>query len=1232
MHTVNNVVVFSIDGLNFVKMRYGVKELKLLIDSGANVSLVFKENLEQNEYVNKNRKVKIRGIAGSTESLGTANLLLSVHDVEIGHDFLIVKKFSSDIDGIIGTDFLTRYASQVDYETFLFSFWYKGRQICLPLQSSHDYEEIVPARCEVIKYFPVNMKCDCVVMPEEVCNGVFVAGVVNSPKDGMIPVRLLNVNERDIRLRNYRPKVDKLTNFELCMLGKSERSIDRIERVLDSINLEGLHKEERTSIEKICAKYADVFHLEGERLTVTNVSQQNIYLRKNASPVYAKPYRLPYSQKAEIHKQVEQMLHDGIIEESKSEWSSPLLIVPKKADANGEKRWRIVVDYRLLNKLVKDDKFPLPSISEILDSLSGAKLFSHLDLSNSYYQCELNPSSRPYTAFTTDRGLFQMKRLPMGLKSSPGSFSRCLAVAMSGLNYESCFQYLDDIVVFGNNMRTHNQNLIKVLERLRATNFKLNPTKCVFMKRQMLYLGHVISSAGILPDPQKLHCIENYPVPKNGDETKRFVAFANYYRKFINHFAHITQPLNNLTRKNATFNWTTECQNAFETIKNCLMNPPILQYPDLSENNKFILRTDASGCALGAILSNGNDSPVAYASRSLNKAERNYCTIEKELLGIVWAVKHFRPYLYGRKFDIFCDHRPLVYLFGMTNPSSRLTKFRLTLEEYDFTIHYVKGSENVTADALSRIKIESSELKDINDSVVNTMFVLTRAQSKKQNKSNSEHLDTGINTSKNDRPDQPVIVELLKRPLKSIELRPISSVKFNEVRNKILGKNSSKNINENTAEYFILNNLIFEVNSQILYLNQNPRSARALDASLRDLRIICAKYKIPELCIIKTDESELLIQNLAKETGKLLNAGLRICIIKSKKVIDDYESKQLILNDFHMLASGGHAGINRMANNIKKYYFWSGMGKDIEKFVRHCDDCQRHKHSKLVKEPLSITTTASTAFQKVYLDLVGPLSPDVQENRYILTLQCELSKFVEAYPIVDKEAPTVARSFVENFILRYGIPKQVVTDQGTEFMAAIFQETCKTLDVKHLNSTAYHHETLGALENSHKNLGSYLRIQLSKHSNAWSSWIPFWCFAYNNTVHTETKYTPHELVFGRPAQLPSNIKSSIDPLYNFDNYPLELKYRLQVSWEDAKNNLIASKNIRKTRYDAGSVLINYKAGDKVLLRNNPTSKTEQLYKGPYVVVDEKSPNITLNINNKLVVVHKNRIKPYFTNK
>jgi hypothetical protein len=240
-----------------------------------------------------------------------------------------------------------------------------------------------------------------------------------------------------------------------------------------------------------------------------------------------------------------------------------------------------------------------------------------------------------------------------------------------------------------------------VFDRLRLHTLKLQPEKCTFLSKEVLYLGHVINESGVSPDPNKIQCIKNYPRPKNAKDIKSFLGLLNYYRRFVDNFAKIAKPLTFLLKKDTKFNWTDKCEDTFVELKKCLINPPLLKYPDWKKGN-FNLMTDASQFAIGAVLEQ-DDHPIAYASRTLNTAEINYSVIQKELLAIVWAVKYFRPYLYGQKFTITTDHRPLTYLFGIKDASSQLMHWRLQLSEYDYDIIYRKGSEHSNADCLSRI-------------------------------------------------------------------------------------------------------------------------------------------------------------------------------------------------------------------------------------------------------------------------------------------------------------------------------------------------------------------------------------------------------------------------------------------------------------------------------------------------------------------------------------------------
>lgn len=1211
--------------MDFVCLYVGNKKCKFLLDTGATLSIIKSHVIELNKIKSYNDNTYVNGIGGRVQAKCFVYISLRTDNgVEFRHKFYLFNNIPCEADGIIGLDFLRMYNANINLPTNQVALQYQGNNCLIKIHKrfngsieSESYLNI-PARSESIHFININKNIykDCIVSPKQLSENVFMASSVVTPRRGKIPIKILNTGETEVQIQKLNlvqeSDLDYLENYSICLFDESNKSVERVEKLLPEIKLSHLNSEDRKEIQIICAKYADIFFLEGDKLGTSNVVEQSITVKPNTKPVYTKPYRLPESSKSEINNQVQRMLEDDIIEPCNSEWNSPVLLVPKKSD--GEKKWRLVVDYRKVNDSIQDDKFPLPNINEILDSLSGSVYFSHLDLHQGFYQCSTKPECRNITSFATSTGQYQMKRLPMGLKISPSAFSRVMSIAMSGLNYEKCFIYCDDLIIFGRNRQIHNKNLADVFERLRKMNLKLNPNKCDFMKTQLLYLGHVVSAEGVLPDPEKVRVLQNYPLPKNADEVRRFVAFCNYYRKFIPSFSEITIPLNKLCRKNEPFTWTNNCQKSFETLKNKLISPPVLQYPDFSKENTFILQTDASNIAVSGILCNNDLRPVAYASRPLNKAELNYPTIQKELLAIVWSIKYFRPYLYGRKFIIRTDHKPLIYLFGMKDPSTRLLKFRLQLEEYDYTVEYTKGRDN-TADALSRVTITSEDLKSMNEKII--AMVMTRAQTSKMLKEKEIDVDSTRNPyiPVEPRSGQPRIAEILRKPSDYVELNFIQE-------NKLKKKNIT----------YSKECLAYEESTNTLYINLKYMSYFTRVEFANILSSCCNKINIKELCIIKNEENKEFIEKLLSEIeGREKWSGPRINVLRGIKKVLNEKEKICILHDYHLLPTSGHAGVRRMINNIKGKYFWTRLENDVRQYVSKCAKCQTSKYSRNTKEPMTITTTASRAFQKVFLDIVGPLDKDLDNNVYILSLQCELSKYVEAYPMQRKDTVSVARTFVNNFILRYGIPEVIATDRGSEFMSETMAEVCKLLQIEKLNSTSYHHESIGALENTHKHLAAFLRTQCDEHPETWSQWLPFWCFSFNTTVHTETKYTPYELVFGKMCILPSNLRNNVvDPLYNQDNYALELKYRLQVASKEAYKNLVISKNKRKDSWDKKCNPIQYKKGDLILIKNETGKKLDKVFNGPYIVLSENEPNVTVKIEKKVETVHKNRTKRYVT--
>jgi hypothetical protein len=320
-------------------------------------------------------------------------------------------------------------------------------------------------------------------------------------------------------------------------------------------------------------------------------------------PIQTRQYRFPVVHKDEINKQVNELLDQNIIKPSKSPYNTPVWIVPKKPDSKGNKRWRMVLDFRNLNDKTIGDAYPLPNITEILDQLGGAKYFSVFDLASGFHQIKMHPDDSHKTAFSTPHGHYEFDRMPFGLKNAPATFQRLMDLVLTGLQGNEIFVYLDDIVLYSSSLTEHAIKFEKLAARLREANLKLQPDKCEFLRKEVTYLGHIIGENGVRPDSNKVEAVQNFPIPKNAKNIKQFLGLAGYYRRFIKGFSRIAKPLTNLLKKDIDFKWGDKEQESFDTLRDMLCQEPILQYPDFTKS--FLLTTDASGTAIGAILSQG---------------------------------------------------------------------------------------------------------------------------------------------------------------------------------------------------------------------------------------------------------------------------------------------------------------------------------------------------------------------------------------------------------------------------------------------------------------------------------------------------------------------------------------------------------------------------------------------------------------------------------------------------
>ena len=440
------------------------------------------------------------------------------------------------------------------------------------------------------------------------------------------------------------------------------------------------------------------------RGTIKDVKAK-IIVDQEVKPRYFKPRPVPYALKEKVGQELDKMEAEGTIEKVQcSDWAAPIVTVAKP-----DKSVRICGDYKVtVNAVSKLDNYPIPNTDDLLAEIGGGKWFTKLDLTQAYTQLELEESSKDYTTINTHQGLYRFNRLPYGISSAPGIFQRCMENILRGIPYVQV--RIDDILVAGRSKEEHLDCLRKVLQRLKDAGARLKRKKCEFLTSEVVYLGFKIDSTGVHPVPDKLRAIEEMPRPSDVKQLQAYLGMLQYYARFLPHLSSILAPLHTLLKKGVSWEWKQDQEQAWRESKRLLRSPKLLIHFD--SEKELLLTCDASSYGLGAVLSHrmadGTDQPIAYVSRTMNSAEKNYSQIEKEALAIVFGTKKFHQYLYGKKFEIQTDHKPLLGLFMEnkqipTMSPARIQRWALTLAAYEYTIVFKQGDKNGNADGLSRL-------------------------------------------------------------------------------------------------------------------------------------------------------------------------------------------------------------------------------------------------------------------------------------------------------------------------------------------------------------------------------------------------------------------------------------------------------------------------------------------------------------------------------------------------
>ena len=968
-----------------------------------------------------------------------------------------------------------------------------------------------------------------------------------------------------------------------------------------------LSEDEGQLLADLLITYQDVFAKSSDDFGQTSLVKHTINTG-SAAPVRQPPRRQPIERRRVEREEVEKMLAKGVIEPSSSPWASGVVLVPKKDGTT-----RFCVDYRRLNELTVKDAYPLPRISECLDSLSGATWFSCMDLCSGYWQVEMASEDKEKTAFATRMGLYQFKVMPFGLCNAPSTFERLMDTVMRGLQWDECLVYLDDIIIPGATIPQSIERLTHVLLRLKDAGLKLKPSKCHMFRKEVAFLGHVVSEHGVSTDPSKIEVIRDWPEPVDVKQVRSFLGLCGYYRRFIRGFAAIAAPLHKLTRKGVAFTWTDPCQQAFNDLKTALTTAPILGYP--CEEGQYTLDTDASNQAIGAVLSQeqqGQEKVIAYFSKVHSKAEQNYCITRKELLAVVESVKHFRHYIYGRHTILRTDNAAVSWMRNLKDPAGQMARWLQHLETFDLEVHHRPGNKHCNADALSRMPCKqcgnsSDPEKMENDTADQEQMETTDHEQVEWDTTDQEQVE--MDTT--DESEPPHVRVTTRKQSKKL------AAEFRQTDHLLDGWDPVEIRNQQQADKDIQPLMTAVEAGQPRPLWQD------ISAESQNLKTLWRQW-----------ERIQVIGGILYRKWYEADGSYRWQMVTPK------EKRKDVLWHFHDAPTGGHLGVERTAEKARHHFYWPRMRYDVQKYCKRCDKCAARKKGQQKRAPLR-QYTVGECMERLAVDILGPLPETTRGNKYIMVVADHFSKWIEAFALPNQTSETVAQKLVEEVVCRFGAPRQLHSDQGTNFEANLFKDMCLLLGIEKTRTTGLHPQSDGLVERFNRTLLTMLTMYAEEDQQNWDGYLPYVMMAYRASKHESTGQTPNQLMLGREVVLPltaviATPAEEDGEIRNYDDAIARMHERLQKSHEHARKHLQKACVHQKTQYDLRAGKATYEVGQPVWLfdptrKKGVSPKLTSKWKGPFTVVqcvDDLLCRIQLGPRTKAKIVHINRLDKY----
>ena len=904
---------------------------------------------------------------------------------------------------------------------------------------------------------------------------------------------------------------------------------------------------------KLLAEFADVFPDKlPPGLPPSRGHELHIELRPDARPPHRQPLRQNQKHAAFEAKWIKDMLANGHIKNSQSEYAAPHFYVPKPDSATtGE--YRAVTDYRQLNAQTVKNRYPLPRADQLFDKLAHAKYFSKIDLRTGFYQILIAEKDRHKTAFSTSQGLFEYTVLPMGLCNSPGVFMALMNDTFRAYLDQFVLVFLDDIIVYSDTLEDHERHLRLALQRLREQRLCAKLSKSALCQTEVEFLGHYVGRDGLRVMEDKIDTVRDWPVPTTIRELRAFLGLAGYYRRFVKGFSGIALPLTELTRNvtHQRLQWGSRQQLAFIELKRALQSTPVLALPDPAL--PFVVNCDASGYAVGAVLQQDRGSglqPIAFMSKKLTGAESRYPVHEQELLAIITALTTWRHYLSGTSTPVRVrtDHKSLIHFQTQPMLSGRQTRWLETLADYDYTIEYVKGEDNEVADALSR-------RGDLNDGA-------------------AERPPAFVDTKRSF-----MLNHIMTRTERTPLIDEISAIQRAERH----GRAAVRDVIDLTS-----------VGSTTF----SSELAAEFDAACVADAVYAARLARGD----GVDRDELITRD-----GRLFTRSTGALYVPQGDAL-----RTRLIRECHDSATAGHLGRDKTVEQMQRRFFWHGMTTRVGEYVTTCDACQRNKPSQRSTPGLLMPIASPTCAGHTWtMDLITGLPKSRSGNDAIVVWVCKFSK-LRHYAACKTaiSAPQLARLFVQTIVRLHGMPERVISDRDPRFTAHFWRAFWSTLGSTLDMGAAYHPESDGQTENANKTLEIMLRSVVDFKQDDWDEHLAAAELAFNCSKNATTGFTPFYLVYGREARMPLDL--ALAPLTKAADNPAaaEATARWRSALQHASDNTAQQQKRQKRYADRARRDIRFVVGDRVLLstehlaligERRRTRKLTERFIGPYRV-------------------------------